>query len=105
MSIFDKIRGGLKKTRDNISAKVNGVLASFKKIDEDFFDELEETLILCDIGVSATERIMEELRRRVKDEKLTDPAELKPVLITSSRSWCRQGWRMSKHHARYWWWA
>jgi fused signal recognition particle receptor len=82
MSIFDKIRGGLKKTRDNISAKVNGVLASFKKIDEDFFDELEETLILCDIGVSATERIMEELRRRVKDEKLTDPAELKPALIS-----------------------
>ena len=82
MSIFDKIRGGLKKTRDNISTKVNGVLASFKKIDEDFFDELEETLILCDIGVSATERIMEELRRRVKEEKLTDPAELKPALIS-----------------------
>ena len=80
-SFFDKIRGGLKKTRDNISTKVNGVLASFKKIDEDFFEELEETLILCDIGVSATERIMEELRRRVKEEKLTDPAELKPVLI------------------------
>jgi len=82
MSFIDKIRGGLKKTRDNISTRVNGVLASFRKIDEDSFDELEETLILCDIGVSATERIMEELRRRVKEEKLTDPAELKPALIS-----------------------
>lgn len=79
---FDKIRGGLKKTRDNISSKVNGVLASFKKIDDDFYDELEETLILCDIGVNATETIMAELRRRVKEEKLTDPAALKPVLIS-----------------------
>jgi fused signal recognition particle receptor len=79
---FDKIRGGLKKTRDNISSKVNGVLASFKKIDDDFYDELEETLILCDIGVSATESIMTELRRRVKEDKLTDPAALKPVLIS-----------------------
>ena len=61
-SFFEKIRGGLKKTRDNISSKVNGVLASFKKIDDEFYDELEETLILCDIGVSATETIMTALR-------------------------------------------
>ncbi len=80
-SFFDKIRGGLKKTRDNISSKVNGVLASFKKIDDDFYEELEETLILCDIGVSATETIMTALRKRVKDDKLTDPESLKPVLI------------------------
>jgi len=81
-SFFEKIRGGLKKTRDNISSKVGGVLASFKKIDDDFYDELEETLILCDIGVSATDTIMTELRRRVKEDKLTDPASLKPVLIS-----------------------
>ena len=48
-SIFEKIRGGLKKTRDNISSRVGGVLAAFKRIDEDFYDEMEETLILCDI--------------------------------------------------------
>lgn len=80
-SFFDKIRGGLQKTRDNISSKVNGVLASFKKIDDEFYDELEETLILCDIGVSATETIMAALRKRVKDDKLSDPESLKPVLI------------------------
>lgn len=80
-SFFDKIRGGLQKTRDNISSKVNGVLASFKKIDDEFYDELEETLILCDIGVSATETIMAALRKRVKEDKLTDPESLKPVLI------------------------
>ncbi len=80
-SFFDKIRGGLQKTRDNISSKVNGVLASFKKIDDEFYDELEETLILCDIGVNATETIMAALRKRVKEDKLTDPESLKPVLI------------------------
>ncbi len=80
-SLFDKVRGGLKKTRDNISSKVNGVLASFKRIDDAFFDELEETLILCDIGVSAAEHIMTALRSKVKENKLTDPESLKPVLI------------------------
>jgi fused signal recognition particle receptor len=79
--LFDKIRGGLKKTRENISSKVGDVLAAFKKIDEDFYEELEETLILCDIGVGAAERIMTALRSRVREEKITDPASLKPVLI------------------------
>lgn len=79
-SIFDKIKGGLKKTRDNISSKVSGVLASFKKIDEDFYDELEETLILCDIGVGASGVIMDTLKKRAKEEKITDTAAVKELL-------------------------
>ena len=79
-NIFDKIKGGLKKTRDNISSKVGGVLASFKKIDEDFYDELEETLILCDIGVGAAGSIIETLKQRVKEQKLTDTASVKGLL-------------------------
>lgn len=80
-SIFDKIKGGLKKTRENISSKVGGIIASFKKIDEDFYDELEETLILCDIGVEATGRIMEQLKKSVKEKKLTETTEVKSLLI------------------------
>jgi fused signal recognition particle receptor len=81
MSVFDKIKGGLKKTRDNISSKVGSVLASFKKIDDDFYDELEETLILCDIGVNAVEDIMTKLRQRVKEKSVTDTAAVKPLLV------------------------
>lgn len=81
MSVFDKIKGGLKKTRDNISSKVGSVLAAFKKIDDDFYDELEETLILCDIGVNAVEDIMEKLRQKVKEKSVTDTAAVKPLLV------------------------
>lgn len=81
MSVFDKIKGGLKKTRDNISSKVGSVLAAFKKIDDDFYDELEETLILCDIGVNAVEDIMTKLRRKVKEKSVTDTAGVKPLLV------------------------
>lgn len=82
MSVFDKIKGGLKKTRDNISSKVGSVLASFKKIDEDFYEELEETLILCDIGVGAVDRIMTALRQKVKEKSVTDTAAVKPLLVS-----------------------
>jgi fused signal recognition particle receptor len=79
-SIFDKIKGGLKKTRDNISSKVGGIIATFKKIDEEFYEELEETLILCDIGVEATGKIMERLRKEVKDSKITETSSVKELL-------------------------
>jgi fused signal recognition particle receptor len=79
-SIFDKIKGGLKKTRENISSRVGGVLAAFKRIDEDFYDELEETLILCDIGVGAAGSIMEKLKKRVKEQKITDTAAVRELL-------------------------
>lgn len=81
MSFFDKIKGGLQKTRDNISSKVGSVLASFKKIDEDFYEELEETLILCDIGVNAVQDIMAALRKKVKEKSVTETAAVKPLLV------------------------
>ncbi len=81
MSIFGKIRDGLKKTRDSVSAMVGDVISSFSKIDEDFYEELEETLILCDIGVSATQRIIEQLRDKVKAEKITETVDVKKLLI------------------------
>lgn len=80
MGLFGKIRDGLKKTRDNVSAMVGDVIKSFDKIDEDFYEELEETLILCDIGVSATGRIMEALRKKVKEEKVKETESVKDLL-------------------------
>ena len=54
MGFFDKIAEGIKKTRDSMMSKVNSLINSFTKIDEDFFEELEETLIMCDIGVQTS---------------------------------------------------
>lgn len=81
MSIVSKIRTGLKKTRDNMSSMVGDVISSFKKIDENFYEELEETLILCDIGVGATGKIMDALRLKVKTDKIADTADVKKLLI------------------------
>ena len=81
-NLFDKIRGGLKKTRDSLSSMIGDAIASFKKIDEDFYEELEETLLLCDIGVNAAGRIMGDLRQRVKEQKITETADVKGLLIS-----------------------
>ncbi|MGL4738569.1 MAG: signal recognition particle-docking protein FtsY [Cellulosilyticaceae bacterium] len=71
---------GLTKTRDNILGSVDDVLRGFKKIDEDLYEELEEALIMADFGVETTLHMIEELRRLVKERKITDPALLKATL-------------------------
>ena len=81
-NVFEKIRGGLKKTRENISSMVGDVLASFVRVDEDFFEELEETLILCDIGVTATQTIMNALRQQTKEQKITETNDVKSLLVS-----------------------
>ena len=63
MGFFDKIAEGIKKTRDSMMSKVNSLINSFTKIDEDFFEELEETLIMCDIGVQTSVYICEKQRK------------------------------------------
>lgn len=77
---FRKLKEGLKKTKDGFMAKVERVLNSFTKIDEDFFDELEETLILSDIGAETSADICDQLRSQVKKTGTTDPAEVKQML-------------------------
>ena len=74
MGFFDKITAGLKKTRDSLMGRLEDIAAGFTRVDEDFFDELEETLILADVGVPVTERVMEELRNRVKHAGATEPS-------------------------------
>lgn len=80
MGLFAKIKAGLKKTRDSMSASMGSMLHSFTKIDEDLFEELEEILVSSDVGVPTSERICAELRRRVKDRGITDPEEIVGML-------------------------
>lgn len=80
MSIFNKIAEGFKKTKDSMMGKVEHLINSFTKIDEEFFEELEETLIMCDIGVQTSVDICTELRKKVKDKGVTDPNEIKELL-------------------------
>jgi fused signal recognition particle receptor len=80
MGFFDKLKDGLKKTRDNITHRIDQILVSMGKIDEDLFEELEEVLITSDVGVDTTLRIIEDLKARVKKEKITDATEVKGLL-------------------------
>lgn len=80
MGFFSKIKEGLKKTRENVVNQIDSMLKSFKKIDEELFEELEELLVMGDVGVNTATKICDELRDRVKTEKITDPEEIKALL-------------------------
>lgn len=80
MSFFDKLKKGLSKTRRGITEKIDQVLVSFGKVDDELFEELEDTLITADIGVNATLRIIETLKRKTKEDKITDPQKIKSLL-------------------------
>ena len=80
MGLFAKLKEGLSKTRAAFSDKVNNVFKSFSRVDEELFDELEETLIMADIGVDTASYMIETLRARVKAEKLSDPMQVRDAL-------------------------
>lgn len=80
MGFFEKLKGGLAKTRDAISEQVNNVFKVFIRIDEEFFEELEDALILSDLGVETTEYIIAQLRERTKTKHLTDGNDVKEEL-------------------------
>lgn len=80
MGFFDKLKEGLKKTKDSFVGRVEQIVNSFTKIDEDFFEELEETLIMSDIGAVTSGEICEKLRAEVKRTGATDPNEVKGLL-------------------------
>jgi len=80
MGFFEKLKQGLNKTKDSFDEKVNQVFHSFRKVDEELLEELEEVLILSDIGVETSERIIENLRARIKKEKIQEEAEVKQAL-------------------------
>jgi fused signal recognition particle receptor len=83
MGFFDRLVQGLTKTRNNIVSGIDAIFNGFSKIDEDFYEELEEILIMGDLGVHATENILEDLRRKVKENHIKEPADCKQFLIDS----------------------
>lgn len=80
---FGKLVKGLTKTRDSISQGFDSIFSGFSKIDEDFYEELEETLIMADLGVKTTEDILDNLKVKVKENKIKDPLECRELLINT----------------------
>ena len=88
---FSRLKEGLTKTRNNIVSSIDAVFGGFSTIDEDFYEELEEILIMGDIGVNATEKILERLREQVKEKHIKEPAACKELLIESIREQMKVG--------------
>ena len=80
---FAKLKAGLTKTRNSIKSGIDSILNGFSSIDDDFYEELEEILIMADLGVNTTEKILESLREKVRENKIKEPAECKSLLIES----------------------
>lgn len=80
LSFFEKLKSGLTKTRTDMSNKIEGILNSYKKVDEELFDDLEEVLITADVGMNTTMEVIDRLKARVKADKVNDPQEVKELL-------------------------
>lgn len=91
MGFFARLKSGLKKTRDNIVNGIDSVFSGFSSIDEEFYEELEEILIMGDIGVNATTAIVECLKKQVKEQHIKEPAACKQLLIESIREQMQVG--------------
>ena len=88
---FSRLVAGLTKTRDNIVSGIDSVFHGFSKIDEEFYEELEEILIMGDLGVKATEAILDDLRVKVKENHVKEPVECKQLLIDSIKQQMQVG--------------
>jgi len=83
MSFFDKLKAGLTKTRKGITERIDQVLVSFGKVDDDLFDELEEVLITADFGIDTSLHIIDITKKKVKERKITDPLKIKELIKES----------------------
>ena len=81
MGFFERLKEGLRKTKESIFGQVNSIFKHFAKVDEEMLEELEEVLIASDLGVNVTETIIETLRDRIKEKRITDPEEARKELI------------------------
>ena len=81
MGFFEKLKQGLSKTKTSFDEKINSVFSNFRKVDENFLEELEEALILSDIGIETSGKIISNLRDRIKKQKREDEEVVKNVLI------------------------
>ena len=80
MGFFDKLKSGLSKTKTSINEKINNVFSTFRKVDEELLEELEEALIMSDVGMETSVKIISELRDKVKKEKIEDSEDVKKAL-------------------------
>lgn len=80
MGFFEKLKSGLAKTKDALFKKVDDLFKSFVKVDEDMLEELEELLIMSDVGATSSEEIIERLREKIRDERIVDPEDCKAAL-------------------------
>ena len=80
MGFFEKLKQGMNKTKSSFDEKINNVFKSFRKVDEEFLDELEEVLIMSDIGVETSVKIISNLRNRIKKDKIQDEEDVKKAL-------------------------
>lgn len=82
---FGRLVQGLTKTRDNIVSGMDSIFSGFSAIDDDFYEEIEETLIMGDLGIQTTMSIVEDLRKKVKEQHIKEPSECKAILIESMK--------------------
>ena len=80
---FKRLVEGLSKTRANIVAGIDSIFSGFSSIDDDFYEEIEEILVMGDLGINATTAIIEYLKSKVKEQKIKEPSECKQLLIDS----------------------
>ena len=80
MGFFDKLKKGLTKTRESLTGKIEKLVLGYADIDDDLLDELEETLIMADVGVKTTEKLMTSVRKGIKKKEINTPDDLKPFL-------------------------
>lgn len=83
---FKRLISGLAKTRDNIVSGIDSIFSGFSRIDDDFYEELEEVLIMGDLGVQATYDILDDLKRKVKEQHIKEPADCKQLLVDSIKT-------------------
>lgn len=80
MGFLDKLKAGLAKTKDAVFGQVNEVVKNFRKVDEELLEELEEIMIMADMGMTTTEKIIEELRDRIKTKNIKNADDVKTAL-------------------------
>ena len=86
MGFFEKLKNGMNKTKSSFDEKINNVFKSFRKVDEDFLEELEEILIMSDIGVDTSVKIINNLRTKIKKEKIQDEEDEKKALREANQA-------------------
>ncbi len=91
MGFFDKLKSGLAKTKEAVFGQVNEIVKNFRKVDEDLLEELEEVMIMADMGVETTERVLDALRDRIKTDNIKDAEEVKNVLCSILRDQIGEG--------------